>query len=77
MTSCMGETWHDWGIRVRPGDGRGKRPQKEGDPLPPFGHGRANSSSSAELREEVAGASSYSCTSATGWSKPNKDQTLT
>ena len=60
MTSYVGETWQDCGIRVRPGDGGGKRPQKGRDTAPPVCHGRARSSSRAELREEVPLASDYS-----------------
>ena len=53
MTSCVGVTLQDWDIRVHPGDGGDRRPQKGGDTLAPFLHGRDRSSSRAELREEV------------------------
>lgn len=62
MTSCVGETLHDWDIRTEPGDGGDIRPEKGGDPLSLFRHGRVKSSSSAELREELPKPDACACT---------------
>jgi hypothetical protein len=57
MTSCVSETLQDWDIRTEPGDGGDIRPENGGDALSLFRSGRVKSSSRAELREEVPGAS--------------------
>jgi hypothetical protein len=61
MTSCAGESLQDWEIRTEPGDGGDIRPEKGGDSLSLFPHGRDKSSSSAELREEVLEPRVFAC----------------
>ena len=60
----MGETLQDWDIRTEPGDGGAIRPERGGDSLSLFPHGRDRSSSSAELREEVLEARVFTYTHA-------------
>jgi len=75
MTSCIGETLHDWVIRTQPGDGGDRRPENGGETLSLFRRGRVKSSSRAELREEETEPSDFTRSSATG-TGPNTSQIL-
>ena len=75
MTSCAGETLQDWDIRTQPGDGGDIRPEKGGDTLSLFRCGRAKSSSSAELSEEVPEPEVFACERARQSTGPSQTKT--